>query len=77
MFCVPASLGIVVPVTAMSDREPPTWGSSDLEDIFGMFCFCSIVREKLLRKDGQERCLKLCLLRLKFFFVSDLTACTN
>lgn len=36
-FCVPASLGMVVPVTAMSEREPPTWRSSDLEDIFVMF----------------------------------------
>lgn len=33
MLCTPASLGILVPVTAMSEREPPTWGSSDLEDI--------------------------------------------
>lgn len=31
-FCLPASLGMVVPVTAQSEREPPTWGSSLLED---------------------------------------------
>lgn len=31
-FCFPASLGIVVPETAMSDSEPPLWGSS-WEDI--------------------------------------------
>lgn len=30
----PASLGIVVPVTAILEREPPVWGSS-LEDMFG------------------------------------------
>lgn len=27
-FCLPASLGILVPVTAMSSREPPVCGSS-------------------------------------------------
>lgn len=31
-LCLPASLGMVVPVTAQSEREPPTWGSSLLED---------------------------------------------
>lgn len=35
IFCLPASLGMVVPVTAMSEREPPTRESSDLEDILG------------------------------------------